>query len=535
MIRRKTTKNSKNRAGNEPEKPDDVQVKEYNKKTTRFSGYVVFSLVFLLRFFNAVTTRTYFQADEFFQCLEPAHKFVYGYGYVTWEWNEKLRSAIHPFLYVLGYKFASYFNDDIVTVTIIPKVLSAAIASLGETMLYKFVYVYSNDHQLAVISLILSLLNPFNWHVVTRSFSNCFELTLTLCAFRFWPWNARISANYYKSLLFAIISCLVRPTNIMLWSILGLHLLVNTPDNKLRLMAYSTVLLALTLLANLAIDFVFYKEWTFPLYNFVEFNVIKSLSIFYGVAPWHFYIFQAVPLMLMTYLPFFLHGLLRNHNNVLVAASSVVLLGFSSIAHKEFRFIYPLMPTFILVTAYSVQQAYRSHRSLWKKIALVIVFVNIGVAYFFTRVNERGAIDVIDYLRDDPDVTSFGFLTPCHSTPWQSHLHDPQYENSWFLTCEPPLHLGSDIDAIKQYKDESDIFFENPTRFLDENFPSLRGKPSSSTKYTWPSHVVVFQPLEATMNAYFENTPYHECNRFFNSYFHWDSRRSGDIIVYCSR
>jgi hypothetical protein len=34
---------------------------------------------------------------------------------------------------------------------------------------------------------------------------------------------------------------------------------------------------------------------------------------------------------------------------------------------------------------------------------------------------------------------------PCHSTPWQSHLHKPHLasngsqERLWMLTCEPPL------------------------------------------------------------------------------------------------
>ena len=44
----------------------------------------------------------------------------------------------------------------------------------------------------------------------------------------------------------------------------------------------------LILLINTALDYYFYQKLTFLLYNFLEFNVFKNLSIFYGTAPWHF-------------------------------------------------------------------------------------------------------------------------------------------------------------------------------------------------------------------------------------------------------
>lgn len=32
--------------------------------------------------------QTFFQPDEFYQALEPAHHLVYGYGHLTWEWRD---------------------------------------------------------------------------------------------------------------------------------------------------------------------------------------------------------------------------------------------------------------------------------------------------------------------------------------------------------------------------------------------------------------------------------------------------------------
>ena len=506
------------------------------------SSISLFWKILAVRLANALLTITYFQADEFYQCLEPAHKLAFGYGYVTWEWNEKLRSSIHPWIYAIGYKLTSYLNIDIV---VAPKVIGAILASIGECFLYKFALNYSKGNvKLAKVALVMSLVNPFNWYIITRSFSNNFEMILTTIGLSYWPfYNNKdkniVIRNALISSAFGIVSCIVRPTNAILWLCLGAHLLYRLKDIRTKLSLFISFETVLILLVNTVIDYLFYNEFTFPLYNFIQFNVIKSLSIFYGVAPWHFYIFQAVPIMTMTSLPFLLHYLvsLKGYKGVLGISSFIVVGSFSLINHKEFRFIYPLQPIFILFISTSVVENYARVRRL----AMPLIVINIAIAYFFTRVNERGVIDVVYYLRDTNE--SFGFLTPCHSTPWQSYLHNPNFTdgNSWALTCEPPLHLTNTenniVEEIKKYRDESDMFYDNPTSFINENFPPLSYPTDvnqNGKKYAWPARLIIFAPEEDLITSQL-GTKYVECNRFFNSYFHWDSRRNGDVIVYCSK
>ena len=38
----------------------------------------------------------FFHADEVYQTLEPAHRLVYGYGVIPWEWRTGIRSWILP-------------------------------------------------------------------------------------------------------------------------------------------------------------------------------------------------------------------------------------------------------------------------------------------------------------------------------------------------------------------------------------------------------------------------------------------------------
>jgi phosphatidylinositol glycan class B len=58
-----------------------------------------------VRILVAVLTRTFFQPDEYFQALEPAHRIVFGYGHLTWEWlaEQPIRSIAYPALNVPVY------------------------------------------------------------------------------------------------------------------------------------------------------------------------------------------------------------------------------------------------------------------------------------------------------------------------------------------------------------------------------------------------------------------------------------------------
>ena len=58
------------------------------------------ALALVIRVTIALATRTFFQPDEYFQALEPAHYLVFGYGDLTWEWTSKppIRTILYPAL-----------------------------------------------------------------------------------------------------------------------------------------------------------------------------------------------------------------------------------------------------------------------------------------------------------------------------------------------------------------------------------------------------------------------------------------------------
>jgi phosphatidylinositol glycan class B len=59
---------------------------------------------------NGALSHTYGYPDEYWQAQEVAHRSVFGYGYLTWEWRERIRSILHPWCFALAYQVTVQLN-----------------------------------------------------------------------------------------------------------------------------------------------------------------------------------------------------------------------------------------------------------------------------------------------------------------------------------------------------------------------------------------------------------------------------------------
>lgn len=117
-------------------------------------------LILSLRLLLSLCTRTYFQPDEYFQSLEVAHWMWYGYGQVTWEWKEGIRSVVYPGIYAIGYALGDWAN---LPVTLPPKVINALFATIQDIAIIAFMRrEYGNEKVKSYVGVLTSCVFIFN-------------------------------------------------------------------------------------------------------------------------------------------------------------------------------------------------------------------------------------------------------------------------------------------------------------------------------------------------------------------------------------
>ncbi|KAI9325134.1 Alg9-like mannosyltransferase family-domain-containing protein [Obelidium mucronatum] len=526
--------------------------------------WLTFIIILGFRIYNSLLIKTFFSPDEYWQSLEVAHEYVFGYGYLTWEWTYRVRGFTHPMLFAAVYKVLQLSGlDDTEWIIMAPKIFQAFFAAIGDIYTYKLASKLFGKGP-AKWALVSSLISFFNFFCAVRSFSNSIETSLTAVAMFYWPWTTNKSTVWTTeriqeitvSLTFAAIACILRPTNAVIWMYLGYSLLSQISYQDIKIVLFRVMAIGLTAIGTSAlIDRQFYNEWTLVPYTFLKFNLSQGISTFYGVHNWHWYLSQGIPIVLFTFIPLTVYTLyyqttqINRLNNVRDVILFTTLL-YSLIAHKEFRFIMPLLPlalcaagnTIFIIQAHSNTTGSGFWKRNFFRITLgALVLTNAIAAFYLGLVHQRGVVDVMGWLRKNSGVTGTGggqggggilFLMPCHSTPFYSHLHRHDVDMR-FITCEPPL--DPKIDK-KTYLDESDIFYANPSAFIDMYFSkdsNIRQETYMIQQYVWPSRVVLFQALLKNIEGDLVQEGYKECARFFNSHFHDDSRRTGDVLVYC--
>lgn len=384
----------------------------------------------------------------------------------------------------------------------------------------------------------------------------------------------------YISLIAAALACILRPTNLMVWATISITLILRCDNmsKALVLLKFAFLCGSAVLTLSIGMDRAFYGAWVFPPLKFLYFNVVQSLAVFYGKNRTDYYFTEGLPMLLTTALPFGVVGLwqslragftLRTSQEdgkspirfVLALAVTTSVIALSLISHKEVRFIYPLLPMLHVVAARPMAVFFKTFATPTKKtrLALLIlgVVANIFIVLYTGNVHQRGVIDVMHYLRHEHEnrlvllsanqLTSsdmtIGFFMPCHSTPWRNHLIYPEID-AWALTCEPPLHLT--LEERGSYLDEADVFYADPASWIDKNMEDSNnimkstearrsGQETQKVRRDWPQYLVFFQQLEPELDTILKGSKYVECWRGFNTHWHDDWRRQGDVVVWCLR
>lgn len=447
---------------------------------------LIITISLLVRITIALSTRTFFQPDEYFQALEPAHHLVFGYGDLTWEWLNPvpIRSILFPGIDAVVYAALKALNLDGRDALLIsgPKIIHGALASLTDIGVCRLTQKVLGDRYVYT-ALLVSCSSFFHAMSLSRAFSNSLETSLTVVALSFYPWNSLSTSEERRSvrtmLCFAAVACAIRPTNAVIWVYVMSFLLYTCQKRLFSIILDTLLVLIPALLGVFALDSWYYRRLTFTPLNFLLTN-LSNVSSFYGMNTWHYYLSQAIPILCTTALPFTAYGMRtplanRRAYKMLVGLLVWTLAIYSLAKHKEWRFIHPLLPIMHLFAARGLvdlsglRKTQQSMLPPLKRSHLTLLLATLPICAYVVTMYCSGPISVMHYLLAVPPAElvsgGVGFLMPCHSTPGQAYLHRPEAVGRvWALGCEPPL--GDEVD-LRTYQDQTDIFFSNPLQYLD--------------------------------------------------------------------
>ncbi|XP_071510502.1 GPI mannosyltransferase 3-like [Diadema antillarum] len=519
---------------------DHERAKDSSRRAKQkgWSDPKIVTFLVLFRWLNVALVQTSFVPDEYWQSLEVAHKMVFGYGYLTWEWQSGLRGYTYPALFAAQYKVLAMLNLDYPLVLIFaPRILQATFSAIGDFCLYK-VSCHLHGHSVGKWTLILNLASWYVFYSATRTLTNTMEACLTSVGLYFFPWpkewlyDKKIGQTRNSWLFVAVVAlaCLVRPTAVIQWLPLCLwHVNLGRQWNeifpsrgfslfhqKIFFIALLEILRVIVvfylpvgvgaILISLLVDRMFYGHWVCVQKNFIDFNFINDFGAFYGTHSWHWYFTQGFPVVMGTHIPCFLMGAkmaFRRHSILLFTIVWTICI-YSFASHKEFRFIYPVVPICMLFCGMFMEHVHQTGKSTPLVLYLLL---NIPACVFFGLLHQRGVLDVMGHARQLAQEHVAGqqrsllFLMPCHSTPYYSFVHEELPMR--FLECPPNLQRAAD------YVDESSQFYSDPVGWLRTEY-----KDSPHL----PTHLILFDVLQPDIQDFLTENRYQEVASYFHTH-----------------
>ncbi|VDN05192.1 unnamed protein product [Thelazia callipaeda] len=426
----------------------------------------------LLRIINVFFIRTYFVPDELFQSVEVAHWAVYGTGYLSWEWIASIRSVLHPAIIGLLYFVGCALSiDSAVFIIQAPRVLHALLFAFSDYFYYKLCkrIVSSNTAKYALMSYLSSW---FVWYCAPRTLSNTLETALTIVALQWYPLSTsdlKRSCGPYMSI--GLITLLIRPTAILIWIPFGLWHLWRA-ELRVKLLLHTCLPSCLPILLFVVLlDSVAYGKFTVTIWNFIRFNVLEGGSDHFGSHSWHWFISQGLPVILTVHLIPMLFGIIIAVRKRLIPLPFLwipvlYIMAHSFIAHKEHRFLLPVIPMLYIFVGIFFSHISKQLRNF---LMVLLMVVNVFLALYFGLIHQVGTFSATSWISKDAqsrfhEEKHFVVLQlmPCFSLPQYSYFHNFNITIT-ALDCSPNLlHKAN-------YVDQADFFHENPKQWISEN------------------------------------------------------------------
>ncbi len=385
-----------------------------------FLGILI--IAFSLRLYGFLSYPNIHHPDELFQYLEQAHRLVFGYGIVPWEFRDGTRSWLFPGFLAglmklsagLGYSQPEAYG---VLIASVLSVLSLSVVLSGFLWAYRVQGIAAAFITATLCSVWFELI-----YFAPKTLTEVVAAhTLVIAVYLAWP--GRMTDNQWRlfaaGLLFGLTVSLrvhLSPTLIVA------AIYICRLEFRTKWVPLAAGVMLVIFLAGM-LDTL---TWGYPFYSFVEnirVNIMENRSHLYGIEPWSFYLKKWVAIWGPATLPIVFFSLLAIRRNALLGLIlASILLTHMLFAHKEYRFVYPAIPFIVMLAGLGTAEVFgklqlhlksrlAAHITLagiilsWSALSAVQAFSGAFNGNWYLHANALSASAV---LRDREDLCGVG-------------------------------------------------------------------------------------------------------------------------------
>ena len=400
--------------------------------------------------------------DETFQTREPAHHLAYGNWVVTWEYRRGVRSWVFP-AFLAGVMRATAWMGDGSTGYLLGIAIVLSALSLP-TIWSGILWSYRASGCLA--ALLTGCICVFWYELIyydPRALSEVVAGHLLLPGLYLGAFDGEVSSQSKRRLFTAAFLCgLAGALRIQLAPAVFLTIVYFCRRNwRERLPA---VLLGVAI-PVLAFGFVDAVTWSYPFHSYIEnfrYNIVENkAALIHGVQPWYWYF----PYLLLHLGPMLLLAVIGavRRARFLGCVALAILIPHSLIQHKEFRFLFPLLPILLtlagigladLIAAWNARLSTQRARTIIVASALVFVFgTSASLASVYPRWRKAfGNSLAFEELSRSPTLCGVAIVGEFHSWSWAD------YGGYTYLHKSVPIYLVSKKDQIETFSPSFNTF-----------------------------------------------------------------------------
>ncbi len=362
------------------------------KLPDRYHLTLLLAVSFILRLGLSIAFPNLWHADEIFQTLEPAHHLAFGYGFLSWEWEDGIRSWIFPGFLAAIMKTCSLFSDNPNAYLYTIDAIMIAFSLIPIAVTYRITELTSNRR----LALIAACVPAFWYELIflsAKTLSGSLPAYLLIyaayCVWKennqptnqAWPWlqsgllfglTAILRIHLLPEMVFVAVACCRR--NGLAWRMLIFGFLI-------------------TFTAGGLLD---WATWDYPFQSIIKnilINLFNNKANQYGTEPFYHYGLALIYHQLIYFFPFVYFGYLGCKKNTLLAGIAILnLLSFSLLAHKEYRFILLTIITSTMLVGLGLahfMQAPHRHLKRWYSIIILSIMLWITGAIYYFHLNYK--------------------------------------------------------------------------------------------------------------------------------------------------